>query len=300
MTPIARLCSKRRQHNRDLRRMYGRRGIQHLRSSDVHARRWKDESQQPDWLDHLGREFDFYLEHFPEEPGPREIILPHNPLITREMDIQVGDILIGRPLGMSCGCPITHCGVAMRSTSHGRNRVVRDRPAGPPAKGLQGPGLLHCRGVRGIGQRNPMRTKDRHAILLPAADVHVTMAAQRTDELSQPQRRPLSGAAGRAVDRVKIGFRVQDSGFSKLIVQVNVFTLFRARFDMRIQLKQQSVLPGFGLTMGFTLLYLSLIVLIPLAGLFLQVGHDKLVGILEHGHRSPGGGLVSLDLWGVV
>ena len=39
---------------------------------------------------------------------------------------------------------------------------------------------------------------------------------------------------------------------------------------MAIQLKQQSVLPGFGLTMGFTLLYLSLIVLIPLSGLFLK------------------------------
>jgi sulfate/thiosulfate transport system permease protein len=39
---------------------------------------------------------------------------------------------------------------------------------------------------------------------------------------------------------------------------------------VRIQLKQQSVLPGFGLTMGFTLLYLSLIVLIPLSGLFLK------------------------------
>jgi sulfate/thiosulfate transport system permease protein len=34
--------------------------------------------------------------------------------------------------------------------------------------------------------------------------------------------------------------------------------------------KQHSVLPGFGLTMGFTLFYLSLIVLIPLAGLFLK------------------------------
>ncbi|MBI3302625.1 MAG: sulfate ABC transporter permease subunit CysT [Deltaproteobacteria bacterium] len=35
-------------------------------------------------------------------------------------------------------------------------------------------------------------------------------------------------------------------------------------------LKQQSILPGFGLAMGFTLLYLSLIVLIPLAALFLR------------------------------
>jgi len=27
------------------------------------------------------------------------------------MDLRVGDVLIGRPLGMSCGCPITHCGI---------------------------------------------------------------------------------------------------------------------------------------------------------------------------------------------
>ena len=39
---------------------------------------------------------------------------------------------------------------------------------------------------------------------------------------------------------------------------------------MRVQLKQRSVLPGFGLTMGFTLLYLGLLVLIPLAGLVLK------------------------------
>lgn len=65
------------------------------------------------WQDSLGRDFDFYLEHFPEEPGPRETILPHNPMITREMNIQRGDLLIGRPLGMSCGCPITHCGIVM-------------------------------------------------------------------------------------------------------------------------------------------------------------------------------------------
>ncbi len=66
-----------------------------------------------EWKDHLGRDFDFYLEHFAEDPGPREVILPHNPLLTREMDLRVGDVLIGRPLGMSCGCPITHCGVVV-------------------------------------------------------------------------------------------------------------------------------------------------------------------------------------------
>ena len=37
---------------------------------------------------------------------------------------------------------------------------------------------------------------------------------------------------------------------------------------MRLALKQHSVLPGFGLTLGYTLLYLSVIVLIPLGALF--------------------------------
>jgi sulfate/thiosulfate transport system permease protein len=39
---------------------------------------------------------------------------------------------------------------------------------------------------------------------------------------------------------------------------------------MRLNPKQRSVLPGFGLTMGFTLFYLSLLVLVPLAGLFFK------------------------------
>ena len=39
---------------------------------------------------------------------------------------------------------------------------------------------------------------------------------------------------------------------------------------MAIRLKQKSVLPGFGLSLGFTVLYLSLIVLIPLFATFLK------------------------------
>jgi sulfate/thiosulfate transport system permease protein len=38
----------------------------------------------------------------------------------------------------------------------------------------------------------------------------------------------------------------------------------------RLQLKQPSVLPGFGLTMGFTVFYLCVIVLIPLSALFVR------------------------------
>ena len=103
------------------------------------------------WRDNLDREFDFYLEHFPEEPGPREIILPHNPLITREMDIQVGDILIGRPLGMSCGCPITHCGVAVEVDR--RTGVIVwcvTGPLGPRQKGFKDLGYYIAEGYEGL------------------------------------------------------------------------------------------------------------------------------------------------------
>src|SRR5688572_12882685 len=37
-----------------------------------------------------------------------------------------------------------------------------------------------------------------------------------------------------------------------------------------MKFKRHSVLPGFGLTVGYTILYLSLIVIIPLCGLFLK------------------------------
>jgi len=103
------------------------------------------------WHDHLGRQFDFFLEHFPNEPGPREIILPHNPMITRELEIQVGDLLIGRPLGMSCGCPITHCGVA--TSVDRRNGVIVwcvTGPLGPRQKGFKDLGYYIAEGYEGL------------------------------------------------------------------------------------------------------------------------------------------------------
>jgi uncharacterized Fe-S cluster-containing protein len=103
------------------------------------------------WKDSLGRDFDFYLEHFPEEPGPREIILPHNPAITREIDVRVGDTLIGRPLGMSCGCPITHCGVATQVDP--RNGVIVwcvTGPLGPRQKGFKDLGYYIAEGYEGL------------------------------------------------------------------------------------------------------------------------------------------------------
>lgn len=103
------------------------------------------------WIDSLGREFDFYLEHFPEEPGPREIILPHNPVLTREMDIQPGDILIGRPLGMSCGCPITHCGVVTEADH--KTGVINwcvTGPLTPREKGFKDIGYYIAEGYEGL------------------------------------------------------------------------------------------------------------------------------------------------------
>jgi uncharacterized Fe-S cluster-containing protein len=103
------------------------------------------------YKDSLGRDFDFYLEHFPEDPGPREIIIPHNPMITREMEVSVGDILIGRPLGMSCGCPITHCGVAAEVDR--RTGVITwcvTGPLGPRAHGFKDLGYYIAEGYEGL------------------------------------------------------------------------------------------------------------------------------------------------------
>jgi uncharacterized Fe-S cluster-containing protein len=108
-------------------------------------------SRPAPFVDTLGRDFDFYLEHFPEDPGPREIILPHNPMITRELPVKKGDILIGRPLGMSCGCPITHCGVAMEVDQ--RTGVIVwcvTGPLAPRAQGYKDLGYYIAEGYEGL------------------------------------------------------------------------------------------------------------------------------------------------------
>ena len=54
---------------------------------------------------------------------------------------------------------------------------------------------------------------------------------------------------------------------------------------MSLTLKQRSVLPGFGLTLGFTVFYLCLIVLIPLSAAFLRsfdLGADEWLRILTN------------------
>ena len=53
--------------------------------------------------------------------------------------------------------------------------------------------------------------------------------------------------------------------------------------------RRPSVIPGFGLTFGFTLTYLSLIVLIPLAALILRTTALTLGPVLGHRHQRPRG-----------
>ena len=81
------------------------------------------------WKDNLQRDFDFILDCFPNEPGPKETILPYNPTLVKDLGVKKGDVMIGRPMGMSCGCPITHCGVV--SDVDARNGVIYWNVTGP-------------------------------------------------------------------------------------------------------------------------------------------------------------------------
>lgn len=81
------------------------------------------------WKDSLKRDFDFILDCFENEPGPKETILLYNPALVKELNIQKNDILVGRPMGMSCGCPVTHCGIV--TDVDPRNGVVYWCVTGP-------------------------------------------------------------------------------------------------------------------------------------------------------------------------
>jgi sulfate/thiosulfate transport system permease protein len=55
--------------------------------------------------------------------------------------------------------------------------------------------------------------------------------------------------------------------------------------------RRRKVIPGFGITLGLTLTWLSLIVLIPLAGLFFQtakLGHGGFVDVELTGREAAG------------
>ncbi|OGS98100.1 MAG: hypothetical protein A3F73_11550 [Gallionellales bacterium RIFCSPLOWO2_12_FULL_59_22] len=68
------------------------------------------------WKDMLGREYDFVLEPFPEDPGPREVIAPLNPLNVERLAVKKGDVLYGRPV--MTGYPVTHVGVVVEDPDY--------------------------------------------------------------------------------------------------------------------------------------------------------------------------------------
>ena len=96
------------------------------------------------WRDMLGREYDFVLEAFPEDPGPREHILPFNPANIERLGICKGDILFGRPAWV--GCPVTHVGQVMEDPDR-LNGVITWCVVGP---------LAARNGAREIGLYNPV------------------------------------------------------------------------------------------------------------------------------------------------
>lgn len=59
-----------------------------------------------DEVDLNGRKYDFVLNALPNEISARKIIQPFRPDLVEKLNIKVGDIVIGRPMG--AGCPVTH------------------------------------------------------------------------------------------------------------------------------------------------------------------------------------------------
>jgi len=103
------------------------------------------------WMDGLKREFDFILDVMEGEPGPRETMLPYNPALVKELGVKKGDLMIGRPMGMSCGCPITHCGVVTHADP--RNGVIEwcvTGPLRPRSEGFIDIGYYVAQGYEGI------------------------------------------------------------------------------------------------------------------------------------------------------
>lgn len=74
------------------------------------------------WKDMLGREYEFVLEPFPEDLGPRETIVPLNPLNVERLAVKKGDVLYGRPV--MTGCPVTHVGVVVEEPDYLNGAIV--------------------------------------------------------------------------------------------------------------------------------------------------------------------------------
>lgn len=130
----------------------------HLKKADTnnhpqncHSCSSENMGEKMQWKDNLKRDFDFILDCFDNEPGPRETMLPYNPTLVKELGVKKGDLMIGRPMGMSCGCPITHCGVV--TDVDARNGVINwcvTGPLKPRTEGFVDIGYYVAQGYEGI------------------------------------------------------------------------------------------------------------------------------------------------------
>jgi uncharacterized Fe-S cluster-containing protein len=126
--------------------------------------------------DRNGRMFDFYVDVIDGDPGPREDITAIGGLLAmRELDLSVGDILEGQPIGMSCGCPMPHVGKVMGFDIHSGvitwcvvgPRAARAQGGGKPLRhysALAYEGWVNCEAIRvdsETGNRVVFRTGDR-------------------------------------------------------------------------------------------------------------------------------------------
>jgi uncharacterized Fe-S cluster-containing protein len=82
-----------------------------LHCSNIPTKSVTEEFEKPTWHDSLGRDYDFILDKFPGDPGPRETILLFNPVNVEKLHLKKGDVIYGRPAWLSCGCPLYHVGV---------------------------------------------------------------------------------------------------------------------------------------------------------------------------------------------
>jgi uncharacterized Fe-S cluster-containing protein len=115
------------------------------------------------WKDSQQRDFDFVLDTFDNEPGPRETILPYNPALVKELGVKKGDIMIGRPMGMSCGCPVTHCGIVIDADA--RNGIINwfvTGPLKPRSEGFIDIGYYVAQGYEGLVRETKQPVKLGH------------------------------------------------------------------------------------------------------------------------------------------
>ncbi len=134
----------------------------------------------PSWKDNLGRDYDFVLDKFKGELGPRETIILFNPANVEKLKLKRGDVIYGRPAWISCGCPVTHAGVIVEEPDY-FNGVVVWNVTGPLQARERGIniGFYNTTAYEGIVRNSRHGTGNREALLFPAPVLHAPVASLR-------------------------------------------------------------------------------------------------------------------------